>query len=612
MKHGNTYTQLVTVKGVDLTQASSVILTLQPRSREPIRLTGEDMAVSSDGTDTTIAYKLTEEQSLYLGAYYKIDVNFMLGGNRGGTSIETVRARPTLLLEPIGGGDVVIDPDATEPDIAELTTEEARVVNAVSPHITTVQTDTGAVITITDIDGTHTVTLENGLDGRGIVGTVLNEDYTLTITFTDGTTYTTPSIRGAQGDKGDTGDKGDKGDKGESGVYVGTAEPTDPDINVWIDPSGTRTVHDVPAGGTAGQVLTKASGDDYDTEWATVEAGGGTVTDVQVNGTSVVTDGMANVPIAGSNSVGVGRFDSSYGVAINPNNNGLVYLSNANNLTKSGTNGYKAIVPSIQHEAAFYGLAKAAGDTTQSASSNAVGTYTDEAKAAIQSMLGISSATTLAGMTDVQITSPYNGQQLIYNSGKWRNQTTFIPTVFERFDIFEDMEGNYGDVGIKYLSVYGNNVPCGADYVLNAGHLCVLTVDGADNSFGCYPLTQILYDGDTAGNYCYIFGNYVFKAYFNDSGTVFVSTDGRVPVDGTTPTITAVNGFSYKCGTVTSLTITPPTNGVCSVRFTSGATTTALTATGVTFPAGFLVRANTIYDIHISDGLATVDSWAVS
>ena len=36
-----------------------------------------------------------------------------------------------------------------------------------------------------------------------------------------------------------------------------------------------------------------------------------------------------------------------------------------------------------------YGLAKAAGDSTQSASSNVVGTYTDEAKVAIQKMLGV-------------------------------------------------------------------------------------------------------------------------------------------------------------------------------------------------------------------------------
>ena len=37
----------------------------------------------------------------------------------------------------------------------------------------------------------------------------------------------------------------------------------------------------------------------------------------------------------------------------------------------------------------FYGLAKAAGDTTQANSGNPVGTYTEEAKAAIRAMLGI-------------------------------------------------------------------------------------------------------------------------------------------------------------------------------------------------------------------------------
>lgn len=34
------------------------------------------------------------------------------------------------------------------------------------------------------------------------------------------------------------GSKGDKGDRGESGVWVGSDEPTDPDMNVWIDIDG--------------------------------------------------------------------------------------------------------------------------------------------------------------------------------------------------------------------------------------------------------------------------------------------------------------------------------------------------------------------------------------
>ena len=49
---------------------------------------------------------------------------------------------------------------------------------------------------------------ETGATGNGIASTVLNPDYTLTITFTDGTSYTTPSIRGAKGDTGNTGATG--------------------------------------------------------------------------------------------------------------------------------------------------------------------------------------------------------------------------------------------------------------------------------------------------------------------------------------------------------------------------------------------------------------------
>ena len=91
-------------------------------------------------------------------------------------------------------------------------------------------------LTITFTDGTSYTTPsirgEKGLKGdvgNGIASTVLNNDYTLTINFTDGTQYTTPPIRGRQGEKGD------QGEVGESGVYIGTDEPTDEDIKVWID-----------------------------------------------------------------------------------------------------------------------------------------------------------------------------------------------------------------------------------------------------------------------------------------------------------------------------------------------------------------------------------------
>ena len=44
--------------------------------------------------------------------------------------------------------------------------------------------------------------------------------------------------KGEPGTVGPTGPAGEKGDPGESGVYVGTNEPYDMDIKVWIDPSG--------------------------------------------------------------------------------------------------------------------------------------------------------------------------------------------------------------------------------------------------------------------------------------------------------------------------------------------------------------------------------------
>lgn len=75
-----------------------------------------------------------------------------------------------------------------------------------------------------------------GDTGRGIASIALNNDYTLTITFTDDTTYTTSSIRGQQGEKGDT---------GESGVYIGTEEPENEDIKVWIDTDDDGTSEDL-------------------------------------------------------------------------------------------------------------------------------------------------------------------------------------------------------------------------------------------------------------------------------------------------------------------------------------------------------------------------------
>ena len=70
-------------------------------------------------------------------------------------------------------------------------------------------------------------------------------------------------------------------------------------------------------------------------------------------------------------------------------NDGEIVISKAeSDYIKAGADNYRPIVPSKQHEAIFYGLAKLAGVDMKN-SPNRVGVYTEEAKAAIRAMLGI-------------------------------------------------------------------------------------------------------------------------------------------------------------------------------------------------------------------------------
>ena len=74
-----------------------------------------------------------------------------------------------------------------------------------SPIVTVTPITNGHRVTITDAEGVHTFDVLDGADGVGITNIVMNADYTLTITLSNGTSFTTPSIRGEQGEQGETG-----------------------------------------------------------------------------------------------------------------------------------------------------------------------------------------------------------------------------------------------------------------------------------------------------------------------------------------------------------------------------------------------------------------------
>lgn len=134
------------------------------------------------------------------------------------SQIGTVRV---LMLKGEKGNDGDVSFDSLTPaQKAELKGDQGE--QGVGIASTVLNQDYTLTITLTDgtsyttssIRGATGQTGATGATGNGIQSAVLNSDYTLTLTFTDGTSYTTTSIRGATGATGATGQTGATGATG--------------------------------------------------------------------------------------------------------------------------------------------------------------------------------------------------------------------------------------------------------------------------------------------------------------------------------------------------------------------------------------------------------------
>ena len=173
-----------------------------------------------------------------------------------------------------------------------------------------------------------------------------------------------------------------------------------------------------------------------------VDANAG-VKDVQVNGTSIVQDGVADIPKATSSSLGVVRTLSDRGTGISASTGALEIVPASDSQIQNGGSAYRSAATNKQHKSVFYGLAKASGDTTQSSSSNAVGIYTESALSKISDMLNapvsVSGATpTINAMSGVRyicgevttltINPPAGGDiEVIFDSGSTATVLTITP-----------------------------------------------------------------------------------------------------------------------------------------------------------------------------------------
>ena len=252
--------------------------------------------------------------------------------------------------------------------------------DGLSPVATVTQTSTGATIEIIDAHGTTTAEISNGQDGA-------------------------PGAPGAPGSDG-------------------------------ISP--TVTVTDITGGHRI--TITDATGP-HSFDVMDGDSADAPVQDVQVNGVSVLNDGVANVPVATNTNLGVSKALGTYGVGILSTGD-LYTLQATDAQVKGGTDNYRPITPMKQHMSTFYGLAKAAGADEKN-STLPVGQYTDSAKSAISTMLNGSvsvsgstpSITALPGIrymcgevATLDITLPASGiVDVVFESGSTATVLTITP-----------------------------------------------------------------------------------------------------------------------------------------------------------------------------------------
>lgn len=152
----------------------------------------------------------------------------------------------------------------------------------------------------------------NGKDGKdGVDG---KDGYTPVkgVDYFDG-------AKGDKGDKGDTGAKGDKGDVGAKGDKGDTGANGKDGINGTNGKDGSDGFSPIAKAERVDDGIVVTITDKNGTTTAKVNdgksgEGGGNVDDVQINGTSIVQDGVAKIYEATANRYGVVKVSTSYGL----------------------------------------------------------------------------------------------------------------------------------------------------------------------------------------------------------------------------------------------------------------------------------------------------------
>ena len=152
--------------------------------------------------------------------------------------------------------------------------------------------EVGVNLTWTDTSVNFAFTIPGGQDGVGIQSITFNSDYTMTITLTDESTYTSTSLRGAQGEQGIQGVQGPAGPQGEPGSGLEI-------LDVYATLQDLQTAHPTGSPGDAYQVGTAPSFTLY--IWSASQSGwvsAGTIGSAVPSSADPLMDGTASAGIS--------------------------------------------------------------------------------------------------------------------------------------------------------------------------------------------------------------------------------------------------------------------------------------------------------------------------
>ena len=400
---------------------------------------------------------------------------------------------------------------------------------------------------------------------------------------------------------------------GTQGQTLKKASGTDYDVE-WADESGggavtsvdgkTGAVTVLPSGGSSGYVLAKNSATDYDVKWVseTVRVPTcATAAETQkktasCKSFSLATDSWFPILIANANS-----YNGAITLNVNSTGEKPIYINGS--ASSSSNKTLPAGMYLVYYDGTNYQFrtdGKLPGTTTGNYVKPSGGIPKTDLASAVQSALvpaggSLFNVLTKGGADDYNTTwsawiysTPYSTTGGS-TAAKTANCSRFALNANSWFPVL-----------IGYSNSYAGAITLN----INSTGAAPIYINGAASSATNYTLPQGLYLVFYDGTNCYFRTD--GKLTGIESETIIVNKTAS----DTSQTL-AENTF-YIWPTMSSLTITcPATGGPFAFRFTSGSTATTLSMTGITMPDDFAVEASKTYEINVYEGYGVAVSWGV-